>query len=212
MTNIHGSNDTYADANAGLKGCMVKEIAATRGRSNFGTFLDIAIADDLRTIWWPTPQDDDAESWRMRAELWNDPRAMIGGSDAGAHLDRMCGAPYPTRFLADCIRGRRLVPVEHAVRMMTSTPAALFGLRDRGELRVGAYADVVVFDPATVDSEEASLVTDLPGNSSRLTAGSYGVDRVLVNGVAIVVAGQATGAVPGIVLHSGRDTHTVTAR
>ena len=204
--------DTYADANAGLKGCMVKEIAATRGRSNFGTFLDIAIADDLRTIWWPTPQDDDAESWRMRAELWNDPRAMIGGSDAGAHLDRMCGAPYPTRFLADCIRGRRLVPVEHAVRMMTSTPAALFGLRDRGELRVGAYADVVVFDPATVDSEEASLVTDLPGNSSRLTAGSYGVDRVLVNGVAIVVAGQATGAVPGIVLHSGRDTHTVTAR
>jgi N-acyl-D-aspartate/D-glutamate deacylase len=148
----------------------------------------------------------------MRAELWNDPRAMIGGSDAGAHLDRMCGAPYPTRFLADCIRGRRLVPVEHAVRMMTSTPAALFGLRDRGELRVGAYADVVVFDPEIVDSEGATLVTDLPGDSSRLTAGSYGVHRVLVNGVAIVVDGRATGAVPGTVLRSGRDTQTVTAR
>jgi N-acyl-D-aspartate/D-glutamate deacylase len=204
--------DTYNASNDGLKGRSVKEIAAERGRSNFGTFLDISIADDLRTIWWPTPQDDDAESWRMRAELWNDPRAMIGGSDAGAHLDRMCGAPYPTRFLADCIRGRQLVPVEQAVRMMTSAPASLFGLRDRGELRVGAHADVVVFDPAVVDSESATLVKDLPGDSSRLTAGSRGVRRVLVNGVAIVVDGVATGAVPGTVLRSGRDTHTVTAR
>ena len=204
--------DTYNAANDGLKGRMVKEIAAERGRSNFGTFLDISSADDLRTIWWPTPQDDDAESWRMRAELWNDPRAMIGGSDAGAHLDRMCGAPYPTRFLADCIRGRQLVPVEQAVRMMTSAPAALFGLRDRGELCVGAYADVVIFDPAVIDSEDATLVKDLPGDSSRLTAGSRGVQRVLVNGVAIVVDGVATGAVPGTVLRSGRDTATVTAR
>ena len=85
-----------------------------------------------------SPQDGDDESWRMRAELWNDARAMIGGSDAGAHLDRMCGAPYPTRWLADCIRGRKLFPVEHAVQMMTSEPAALFGLRDRGVLREGA--------------------------------------------------------------------------
>ena len=203
--------DTYSAANEGLKGRMVRDIAAERGRSSFGTFLDISIADDLRTVWWPTPQDDDDESWRMRAELWNDPRAMIGGSDAGAHLDRMCGAPYPTRFLADCIRGRKLVPVEQAIRMMTSAPASLFGLRDRGVLREGACADVVVFDPNTVDSEPATLVTDLPGNSSRLTAGSYGVDRVLVNGVAIVEHSVATGAVPGAVLRSGRHTYTVTA-
>ena len=203
--------DTYAAANDGLKGRTVRDIAAERGRSSFGTFLDISIADDLRTVWWPTPQDDDAESWRMRAELWNDPRALIGGSDAGAHLDRMCGAPYPTRFLADCIRGRQLVPVEQAIRMMTSAPAALFGLRDRGMLREGAYADIVVFDPATVGSDDAALVADLPGNSSRLTAGSRGVDRVLVNGVAIVEHCRATGAVPGTVLHSGRDTYTVTA-
>jgi hypothetical protein len=203
--------DTYSAANDGLKGRTVRDIAAERGRSSFGTFLDISIADDLCTVWWPTPQDDDDESWRMRAELWNDPRAMIGGSDAGAHLDRMCGAPYPNRFLADCIRGRRLVPVEQAIRMMTSAPAGLFGLRDRGVLRVGAHADVVVFDPAIVGSEPASLVTDLPGNSSRLTAGSHGVDRVLVNGVAIVEHSVATGAVPGTVLRSGRHTYTVTA-
>ncbi len=203
--------DTYSVANAGLKGRTVRDIANERGTSSFGTFLDISIADDLRTVWWPTPQDDDAESWRMRAELWNDPRAMIGGSDAGAHLDRMCGAPYPTRFIADCLRGRKLVPVEQAIRMMTSAPASLFGLRDRGVLREGAFADIVVFDPATVGSEEATLVADLPGESARLTAGSFGVDRVLVNGVAIVEHSRATGAVPGTVLHSGRDTYTVTA-
>ncbi|NDB05544.1 MAG: D-aminoacylase, partial [Acidimicrobiia bacterium] len=172
--------DTYSEANRGLKGRVVRDIANERGRSSFGTLLDIVIADELRTVLWPTPQDDDAESWRMRAELWQDERAIIGGSDAGAHLDRMCGAPYPTRWLSDCIRGRQLVPVEHAVKMMTSAPARLFGFTDRGVLREGAFADVVVFDPQAVGSEDAALVTDLPGDSSRLTAGSFGVKRVLV--------------------------------
>ncbi len=204
--------DTYSAENEGLKGRVVRDIANERGMSSFGTLLDIVIADELKTILWPTPQDDDAESWRMRAELWQDGRAMIGGSDAGAHLDRMCGAPYPTRWLADCIRGRKLVPVEFAVKMMTSQPAKLFGLVDRGELREGACADVVVFNPDEIGSEEAMLVTDLPGNSSRLTAGSFGVKRVLVNGVTIVENGMANGAVPGTVLKSGKDTFTVLAR
>ncbi|CAB4712713.1 unannotated protein [freshwater metagenome] len=204
--------DTYSAANEGLKGRTVREIAIERGASSFGTLLDIVIADELKTILWPTPQDDDAESWRMRAELWQDGRAMIGGSDAGAHLDRMCGAPYPTRWLADCIRGRKLVPVEFAVKMMTSQPAKLFGLVDRGELLEGSCADVVVFNPDEIGSEDAMLVTDLPGNSSRLTAGSFGVKRVLVNGVTIVENGVANGAVPGTVLKSGKDTYTVLAR
>ena len=204
--------DTYSEANHGLKGRVVRDIANERGRSSFGTLLDIVIADELRTVLWPTPQDDDAESWRMRAELWQDERAIIGGSDAGAHLDRMCGAPYPTRWLSDCIRGRQLVPVEHAVKMMTSAPARLFGFTDRGVLREGAFADVVVFDPQAVGSEDAALVTDLPGDSSRLTAGSFGVKRVLVNGVVIVEDGVANGRVPGSVLKSGRDTYTVPAR
>jgi N-acyl-D-aspartate/D-glutamate deacylase len=204
--------DTYSAANEGLKGRTVREIAQERSKSSFGTLLDIVIADDLQTILWPQPQDDDAESWRMRAELWQDGRALIGGSDAGAHLDRMCGAPYPTRWLADCIRGRKLVSVEYAVQMMTSQPAKLFGLVDRGELRVGAHGDIVIFDADEIDSEQAKLVTDLPGDSSRLSAGSMGVKRVLVNGVTIVENGVANGAVPGTVLKSGIDTYTVTAR
>lgn len=204
--------DTYAPVNAGLAGRRVGDIAAERGTSSFGTLLDIVVADELRTILWPMPPDDDEASWAMRRELWADGRAMIGGSDAGAHLDRMCGAPYPTRFMADCLRGRRLVPIERAVHLMTQAPARLFGLRDRGVLEVGAVADVAVFDPAVVDSAPATLVADLPGGSPRLTAASVGVVRVLVAGTPIVADGVPTGATPGVLLRSGRDTVTVTAR
>lgn len=204
--------DTFSSENAGLSGRSVRDIATERATSAFGTLLDIVIADELRTVLWPTPQDNDAESWRMRAELWLDERAMIGGSDAGAHLDRMCGAPYPTKFLHDCLHGHKLISMETAVKLMTSDPAALFGLKDRGVLRIGAIADVVVFDPATVGSQEPRLVTDLPGNSARLTADSVGMNHVFVNGVAILRDGVATGATPGTVLKSGRDTETVTAR
>ena len=204
--------DTYAHANAGLKGRRLGEIAAGRGTSWFGTLLDIVVADELRTVLWPMPQDDDGESWRLRAELWDNDFAMIGGSDAGAHLDRMCGTGYTTRFLADCLHGRRLVPIERAVEMITSKPAALFGLTDRGVLRQGARADVVVFDPALIGAGDAVLVNDLPGASARLTTEARGVRRVLVNGVAIVELGRPTGALPGTLLRSGRDTYTVSTR
>ena len=88
---------------------------------------------------------------------------MLGGSDAGAHLDRMCGAPYTTRFLADCLRGRELVALERAVQMITQAPAELFGLRDRGVIAEGAHADLVLLDPETVDMEDVSLVERPPG-------------------------------------------------
>jgi N-acyl-D-aspartate/D-glutamate deacylase len=204
--------DVYAPENQALRGRIVRDIARERDQSNFGTLLDIVIADELRTVLWPIPQDDDGSSWDLRREVWNDPRTMIGGSDAGAHLDRMCGAPYTTRFLADSLRGRQLVSLERAVQLITSAPAELFGLRDRGVLREGAIADLVVFDPETVGSDDAMLVADLPGDSARLTAGSHGIVRVLVGGVPVVEDGAATGATPGVLLRSGRDTETVTAR
>jgi len=204
--------DTFSDANAGLKGRIVSDVAAERGTSDFDTLLDIVTADALRTVLWPNPPDDDDESWRMRAELWDDPRAMIGGSDAGAHLDRMCGAPYPTTWLRDCLHGRKLTSVENAVRLMTSAPASLFGLTGRGVLAEGSVADVVVFDPDAIDSGDAELVADLPGGSARLTATSSGIRRVLVNGEPVVIDGELTGATPGTLLRSGVHTETVTAR
>ena len=201
--------DTYSEANEGLSGRVVADVAAERGQDPFDALVDIVISDELRTILWPMPPDNDPESWAMRREVWADERAMIGGSDAGAHLDRMCGAPYTTRFLGDCLRGRKLATLERAVQMITEEPAQLFGLKVRGRLAEGYHADVVVFDPSSVGAENARLVTDLPGGTARLTAGAQGVVRVLVNGVETVVDNQATGALPGTVLRSGRDTDTV---
>ncbi|GAC1314601.1 MAG: amidohydrolase family protein [Acidimicrobiales bacterium] len=201
--------DTFAAANAGLKGRVVGDLAVERGQEPFDALIDVVLADDLRTVLWPMPTDNNDASWQLRREVWEDPRAMLGGSDAGAHLDRMCGAPYPTRFLGDVLRGRQLVGLERAVQMLTADPARLFGLRQRGQITEGYRADLVVFDPETIGSDDATLVADLPGGSVRLTAGSQGVIRVLVNGVETVVDGKASGATPGTVLRSGRDTHTV---
>lgn len=201
--------DTWSAENDGLKGRVVADIAAERGVEPFDALVDIVLADDLRTVLWPIPTDGDDASWQLRTEVWADDRAMIGGSDAGAHLDRMCGSSYTTRFLGDCLRGRKLVPMERAVEMMTSAPAELFGLRDRGRVVEGGHADLVVFDPERIGAEHATLVHDLPGGTARLTAGSHGVVRVLVNGVVTVVDDEATGATPGTLLRAGRDTATV---
>jgi N-acyl-D-aspartate/D-glutamate deacylase len=201
--------DTYSAANEGLKERRVADIAAERGAEPFSTLVDIVLADDLRTILWPIPPDGDDASWKLRQQVWADDRAMIGGSDAGAHLDRMCGAPYTTRFLGDTLRGRKLVSVERAVQLMTDAPAKLFGIRDRGRVAEGGHADLVVIDPDSVGAEHATLVHDLPGNTARLTAASHGVARVFVNGTLTVVDGEATGALPGTILRSGRDTDTV---
>jgi N-acyl-D-aspartate/D-glutamate deacylase len=201
--------DTYSAANEGLTGRVVGDLAAERGRDPFDTLVEIVTDDDFRTVLWPMPTDNDDESWRMRQEVWDDPRVMLGGSDAGAHLDRMCGSSYTTRLLADCLRGRKLATLERAVQMLTQQPADLFGLVDRGTVAVGNHADLVVFDPETVGAENARLVEDLPGGTARLTAGSEGVVRVYVGGVATVADGTATGATPGRILRSGRDTVTV---
>ena len=204
--------DTYSDANAGLTGRVVGDIARERGTEAFDTLLDVVAADDFRTVLWPMPTDNDPASWALRQQVWDDPRTMLGGSDAGAHLDRMCGSSYTTRLLADSLRGRKLVSLERAVQMLTREPAHLFGLTDRGVIAPGAHADLVLVDPGTVGAEDARLVADLPGGSARLTAGSRGVARVFVAGVATVEDGRATGATPGRVLRSGRDTVTVPTR
>jgi N-acyl-D-aspartate/D-glutamate deacylase len=92
---------------------------------------------------------------------------------------------------------------------MSDVPARLFGLRERGRLEEGFYADIALFDPETVDSGPAKRVFDLPGDSLRLTSVSTGVKKVLVNGVVTIEDGQSTGALPGTVLRSGRNTETV---
>ena len=135
---------------------------------------------------------------------------MLGGSDAGAHLDLMCHANYPTVVLGEVVRDRGLLTVEEAVQLMTDRPARHYGLRERGRIVEGWHADLVVFDPATVGSEPAEVRRDLPGGGERLYAASRGVRHVFVGGREVVVGGAMTDERPGTVLRSGRDTETVT--
>jgi N-acyl-D-aspartate/D-glutamate deacylase len=141
--------------------------------------------------------------------VWLDPRTVIGGSDAGAHLDMFCGATYTTVMLGEVVRDRRLVTLEQAVQQLTDVPARLYGLRDRGRVAEGWYADLVVFDPDTVGPHQERTRDDLPGGASRLYAGAQGMRHVLVNGRGIVHNDQFTDETPGTVLRSGRDTDTV---
>ena len=143
----------------------------------------------------PIPESD--ADWEARAEIWRDPRAVVGGSDAGAHLDTMCGAVYSTSLLGRRRPERRAAPVEEAVRLLTDVPARLYGLTDRGRVAEGWWADLVVFDPERIGPGPLRTRDDLPGGASRLYAEATGIEHVLVNGTEVVTADRLTGALPG---------------
>jgi N-acyl-D-aspartate/D-glutamate deacylase len=189
-----------------LKGRTVGDVAAERGRTPMDTFLDIAVSDKLRTCFATPLAGDDDESWKRRAELWRDPRAVIGASDAGAHLDMIATFGYFTDLVGPSVRDRGLLSLEEAVHLITDVPARLYGLHDRGRIATGGCADLVVFDPESVGSDDVVLRNDMPGGESRLYGEANGIEHVFVNGVEILSGRELTGNTPGTVLRSGRDT------
>jgi len=202
--------ETIAPANSSLAGRTVGDVAAERGVDPLDLLLDVVLADDLRTgVDLPVAADDDA-SWALRAEMALDPRTIVGASDAGAHLDVLCGSTYATTLLGTVARDRNLLSLEEAVRELTDVPARLYGLRARGRLAEGYWADVVVFDPAMVAPGPIETRKDLPGDAARQYAEARGIKRVFVNGTELVVDGELTGARSGAVLRSGADVDTVT--
>ncbi|MGE3621797.1 MAG: amidohydrolase family protein [Acidimicrobiia bacterium] len=200
--------ETFSPDTERFEGRVVADIARDLDKDPFDALVDIVVADELRTSFCIARPDDTADDWAARARLWRDPRVVVGASDAGAHLDMLTTYTYPTDLLGLAVREHGLLGVEEAVRMLTAEPAELYGLRDRGVLRPGAWADVVVFDQDEVGPGEITTRFDLPGGAGRLYAGADGVGHVIVNGVPIVEDGELTASTPGRVLRAGRDTAT----
>jgi N-acyl-D-aspartate/D-glutamate deacylase len=204
-------SETVNPAHAAYVGRTIAELAVELGREPFDVLCDLVVADDLRTGFVPPPPASDAEGWRLRKATWTDPRVIIGASDGGAHLDILTTYDYPVRYLA-LAREHDELTLAEVVRQLTDVPASLYGLRDRGRVREGAYADLVVFDPRTVDTGPVQWRTDLPAGAARLYSEPTGIAHVVVNGREIVRHGALTGARPGTVLRRGRDTDHTAAR
>jgi len=200
--------DVVSPDNEQYRGRVVGDIAREQGREPWDVLCDIALADELRTSFGSLPPGDTREDWEARIELARDPRTVIGASDAGAHLDMIATFNYSTVMLENAVRRHGLLSLEEAVHLLTDVQARLYGLRDRGRVAEGWYADLVVLDPATVGSQEVAMRFDLPQGAGRLYAGSNGIDHVIVNGTPVVSDGALTGARRGTLLRSGRDTVT----
>jgi N-acyl-D-amino-acid deacylase len=192
--------DAAGTATLALAGQSIAEIAAARGTDPADTILDLALADGLETLFDFPVMNQDPEGVKP---LVTDPRFLIGLSDGGAHVDQLCDAGYATYLLGKWVRERGALTLEDGVRRLTSEVAAFFGIRGRGVIAPGKAADLVLFDPDTVDDVSPEYVRDLPGGGKRLVARARGVHATIVNGRLLYQDDVHRGAWPGTVLRSG---------
>lgn len=178
----------------------VAAIAREWGKDGVDTLLDLTLADNLDIEFGLAflNTDDDAV-----AALLRDSRNIIGLSDGGAHVDILCDAGYCTYLLGKWVREKKVLTIEQGVRRMTTEPANLLGLSDRGRLAVGAAADIAIFDADTVGSDEhGEKRFDLPGGARRIVIQSRGMAYTIVNGMVAFENGQMTGKTAGKLLRS----------
>ncbi len=198
----------FDEANKDLEGKTVGEIAAEQGKSPFDAMIDLALSEGLRTSFMPPPIGGDEALWEARGKLWADDRTLIGASDAGAHLDMIDTFAFSTQVLGNGVRKYGVISLEDAIHQMTQVAADAFGLKERGVLKKGWLADLVVLDPGEVGSGPVYMKSDLPCDEPRVYADAFGIDHVFVNGVQTIRDGEHTNALPGKVIRSGEDTQT----
>ncbi|MGE3328943.1 MAG: amidohydrolase family protein [Acidimicrobiia bacterium] len=180
-------------AHADLIGTKISDLSAASGESPLDVMIRLSLDDDLTTRFRVVLLNDDEPHV---AELLNTEGTILGLSDAGAHVGQLCDACAPTDLLGGWVRDRQAITLEKAVRKLSGEQADMLGLADRGYVRVGAFADIAVFDPATVAPGPVRRVRDFPADSERLTADQpVGMRHVLVNGTPIRVDGEMVEAV-----------------
>ena len=172
-----------------LIGRRVAHLAEEMGMSPFDALLEITLREpDLKLRVKALLANDNVDGITM---LLNTDQCTLGLSDAGAHVGQLCDAVLPTDLLGSWVRERHALTLEQAINKLTKVQADLFGFADRGVLRPGAHADVVVFDPDTVAPGPVSRVRDFPADGERLTASQpTGMHHLFVNGVEVVRDGR----------------------
>ncbi len=181
-----------------LEGQSITDIAAAQGKDPLEAYLDLCVAEECATefLYYAVDMEEEPMS-----RMLQDPNTLLE-TDAGAHLTSLCNADFPSYLLSHWVRDKGVLSVEEAVARLTSRPATVLGLRDRGRLQAGCAADVVIFDPQRIRGGRLSTAHDLPAQQPRLIQQSEGVHLVIVNGEVILEDGQDTGARPGQVIRA----------
>jgi N-acyl-D-aspartate/D-glutamate deacylase len=175
----------------------VVELAKERGCHPVEAIMDLAVERDMNVFFFHPIANEDQD---VALELMRLPRAVVTFSDSGAHVSQLMDSSLQTHLLAYWVRERQAFTLEEAVRMLTLVPATLWGFHDRGLLRPGMAADLMVFDPDTIAAEMPEVVHDLPAGARRLVQRCRGVAATVVNGQVLLRDGRHTGALPGRLL------------
>jgi len=187
--------------NQGLTGRSIVTIAAEQGKHVVDALLDLTLEENLETEFERREVNSDDAAMDT---LLNSPYTVIGQSDGGAHVLFRTDYSQSTYMLAHWVREKGIMSLEEAIRRMTFLPASLFGLYDKGLVRPGMTADLMVFDPDTIAATEPGEADDLPAGARRRKQLAEGIQWTVVNGEVLMDGGEHTGAYPGKVARSGR--------
>jgi N-acyl-D-aspartate/D-glutamate deacylase len=189
--------------NLGLVDQSLMDLAEKQNRHVADVMLDLALEEELDTEFQLMTRSADEES--QIADMVKSGHALPTQSDAGAHLNtNPCTAGESSYVLSQWVRDRELLTLEDAIRRFTFQPARILGLRDRGMIREGLAADLMVFDLASIGIKEDEVTHDGPSGTPRRVQGAEGVHHVIVGGQVVLEHGKHTGALPGRVLRAGR--------
>ena len=183
-----------------LEGMTLRDAAIKMDAHIVDTMLAVAIADELRTVFDAPPPHTRMD---LLKEIVNYPYTIPGLSDGGAHTKFFCGGRYPTEFLASFTRDQAMLTPEEAHWKLSAWPAICAGLSDRGVLREGYAADIVMYDYDRLGIEPSTLVHDLPGGEWRRVQRARGYRYIMVNGEVTLMDGQPTKLMSGQLLRRG---------
>ncbi len=192
-------NEPKLEKNKWMQFKSIGQIAEAQGKRVIDAFLDLVVEEKLETRFLQAENNIDDEAL---TKILTHPNAVIGLGDGGAHVQFHGGYGYLTKLLGEWVREKRVMTLEQAVRRLTFDSASTFGIYDRGLLRPGLAADIVIFDPATVKCGPEEVVHDFPAGGWRIKETSEGVSHTIVNGEVLLEDKKHTGALPGRVMRN----------